>query len=219
MAKNDTASHLKNYRFEIGNTSSIVSKIVIKQFDDDAIDWTKGSVEIIGTIGTDILNDKIIVIDYGHKTISISDKLPTVLESKILTDDFHFAHGKIMMIASIKDKPTMLYFDSGSSSFELITDKETAQMLSIQDAVTERYAVNSWGKSMTANSVTSADSVFIGGEKIPLRRVTWFEGASQAQVEQMKRIGIGGMTGNKLFADCILVLDVKRKKMTVMYSR
>jgi hypothetical protein len=37
-------------------------------------------------------------------------------------------------------------------------------------------------------------------------------------VEQMKKIGIGGMTGNKLFLNHQLLLDTKNKKFGVFNS-
>ena len=39
------------------------------------------------------------------------------------------------------------------------------------------------------------------------------QGASDTQIAQMMKMGIGGMTGNKLFIGSILVLDTKNKKL------
>jgi hypothetical protein len=38
------------------------------------------------------------------------------------------------------------------------------------------------------------------------------EGVSDSQVAQMMKMGIGGMTGNALFLDYILVIDTVNKK-------
>jgi hypothetical protein len=42
---------------------------------------------------------------------------------------------------------------------------------------------------------------------------------STSKVEQMMQMGIGGMTGNKLFLNYKLVLDTRNKKFGLIHSR
>ena len=112
----------------------------------------------------------------------------------------------------------MLFFDTGSSAFELITDEATFGLLASTNSVRVQSPVTSWDRTLIAHSITTGDSIEVGLKKIPIKKVTYMEGASTAQVEQMKKIGIGGMTGNKLFLNHQLLLDTKNKKFGVFNS-
>jgi hypothetical protein len=82
-----------------------------------------------------------------------------------------------------------------------------------------RYPISSWSRTLTANVFSVRDSVLFGSQTVPLRQAAFIEGASEAQVQQMKAFGIGGMTGNKLFLQWALVLDTKQKKYGLVKSR
>jgi hypothetical protein len=64
---------------------------------------------------------------------------------------------------------------------------------------------------MIAHSYPSNQKIEIASRKINVNRATYIEGATDSQVQQMLKMGIGGMTGNKLFSDYILILDTKLK--------
>ena len=113
----------------------------------------------------------------------------------------------------------MLYFDTGSSTFELITDEATALAMSRTDAIPAKYAVNSWGNKMTANTFASDDSITIASQKLPLHHVTYFEGFSESTINKFMKMGMGGMTGNKLFLQSMLVLDMKSKKFGIVKNK
>ena len=64
--------------------------------------------------------------------------------------------------------------------------------------------------------MVTGDSITIAFNKIPINKATYIEGASDAQVKQMMKMGIGGMTGNKLFLRSLLFLDLRNKKFSVV---
>ena len=86
--------------------------------------------------------------------------------------------------AFLKGKKTMLYFDSGSSAYELLTNKETAALLALPGATPLTYPVTSWGKILTATSFASGDSIEIASIKMPLNRVTYIEGILKRDPDQ-----------------------------------
>jgi len=209
----DTTQRLTDFSFTIDTMPMVAKEVEVMQFGSSDIDVKGKKPIIIGTIGTDFLDGRIAVIDYPKQVLLTGNDLPADLkESSASFSDFMYAGRRILLPAVIKSKRTMLYFDSGSSAFELLTDKVTCESMALPNVAPFRYAVSSWGRTMTANSFTVADSVVFGSQTVPLRQATFMEGASEAQVQQMKAFGIGGMTGNKLFLNYALVLDTKGKK-------
>lgn len=203
---------LSNFRFKAGPLMITAGQVAIHSFDSTAIDWkSKHTLTIIGTLGTDLIDNKVAVIDYPRQQLHISDTIPAAFK-KSNTTAFHFSMRRILLPAEIAGKKTILYFDTGSSAFELLTDKATCSSLSTDTSLTVRYPVQSWGKTLTANTITTTDSIIVAGHTIPLHHATWIEGVSDTQVNQMMKMGIGGMTGNKLFISNILLLDTRNKQ-------
>ncbi|MFN8252802.1 MAG: hypothetical protein U0V75_13115 [Ferruginibacter sp.] len=227
MAKYPESAALKlsgdtliNYSFKIGQMPLLAKLMVLKQFDNSPINWAnKNSIEIIGTIGADLIDGKVAIIDYPKKLLIISQAIPAKLKPNLSLTDFIYAQRRILLPAKVNGKQTILYFDTGSSMYELLTDKKTAQSLAVTDAEVVQSKVESWGKYLIVNTVTTKDSIEIGDTKITIRKASFIEGVSNSQAEQMMKMGIGGMTGNKLFLDYKLVIDTKNKKFGLIHSR
>jgi hypothetical protein len=92
----------------------------------------------------------------------------------------------------------------------------TANKLAIPNTTTESYPVKSWGRTLTANTVATVDSLEMALLKLPIKKVTYIEGASDSQVQQMLKLGIDGMIGNKLFLNNILIIGTKTKKFGII---
>jgi len=171
---------------------------------------------IIGTIGEDLIDGKKLLIDYPRQTLTITDTLPVTISSTVIWSPFMLMRGSILFQAVLHNKQTILFFDTGSSAFELLTSKATAEQLKTPNTTTATYPVNSWGKTLTANTSPIADSLSIANQQLLIHNVTFIEGASDSQVQQMLKLGIGGMIGNKLFLNQTLIIDTKNKKFAVI---
>lgn len=217
---NESEDTVTNFSFKLDKMPILAKQIVIKSFDTSTINWAdKNSIEIIGTIGADLIDGQVAIIDYPKKQLSISQQIPAELKSELSLTDFIYVQRRVLLPSKINGKQTILYFDTGSSMYELLTDKKTAQSLAIPGSEIIQSKVRSWNKYLTANSVSTNDSIEIAGSKIAIRRATYMDGISNSQVEQMMKMGIGGMTGNKLFLDYQLVLDTRNKKFGLIRSR
>lgn len=211
----DTDSSLQQIVITTGKNKIEVTNVRLLDFGEKTIDWSSGKKEIIGTIGSDWLENRTVLINYPQQQIVLNYTVAAKLQNRFT--DFSYVQRNIMLPVTIKGKKTMLYFDTGSSAFALLTSKETALSMAVADAVTNRYPVKSWGRTLYANSLVTADSVEMSQLKIPLHTVTYMEGASEEQVSRMLKLGIGGMTGNKLFLHSGLVLDTKNKKFMLIH--
>jgi hypothetical protein len=204
---------VKDFVFKSGKASITAPEIAVKQFDSSNIDWMmKNGIEIIGTIGADFIDGKISIIDYPRQKLTISDSIPEKLLPHLSLTDFIYTGRRVLLPATIQNKKTLLYFDTGSSMFELLTNKETCHQLAAPDAKRTQNKVHSWGRLLTANTLASNDRITLANISIPIHSSTYIEGVNDTQVAQMSGMGIGGMTGNKLFLCYILVLDTKNKK-------
>ncbi|NQX43158.1 hypothetical protein SAMN05421820_11571 [Pedobacter steynii] len=215
----EVGDKLQNFSFNVAEISILAKEIIVQQFDSTSIDWKdKNSTEIIGTIGADLIDNKVVIIDYANCKLTISKSIPEKLLGHISLTNFIYSNRSVLFPAKLKGKETILYFDTGSSMFELLTNKEMCSQLAKTNAELIQYKVKSWSKLLTANTLASNDSLEFAGTTIPLRSSTYIEGISNTQIEQMSKMGIHGMIGNKLFLNYILVIDTKNQKFGIASS-
>lgn len=210
----DTTRKLQQFRFNVGGMAVLATEIVVRQFDSAGINWSKNAVEVIGTLGTDLIDNKVIAINYPKKYIQISDD-----ERKpagVAWTDFMYEKRRVLLPFSVEGEEKMALFDTGASAFELLTDKATAMHLASPAAVSRSRKVKSWGRTLTATSLPATGSVTMANVQLPLRTVTYIEGVSEAQVNMMKKMGMEGMVGNGLFLQSILVIDTRKKRFYVL---
>ena len=210
---------LTHFSFSVGKTTITAASIPVQQFDSTGINWAnKKSKDIIGTIGSDLVDGKTVIIDYPNLQITVATSVPGKIKKKVSLTGFMYVMRSIILPAKINGEQTMLYFDSGSSMYELLTDKKTAEALALPNSKATQNRVRSWDRLLTANSLPSNASIEINGRSIPIHQTTFMEGMSNSQVERMMKMGIGGMTGNKLFLPYKLILDTKNKKFGLLKS-
>ena len=209
----DTTAMLPQFRFTAGSTEIFAKEIAVQYFDSTGINWNQDTVEIIGTLGTDLIDNKTVLINYPEKYLSIRSAI--VEDDHLQWSDFVYAGRSILLPVSVKEKSTLAYFDTGSSAFELLTDKETALLLSSSGTAATISEVQSWGKILKAVTIQTKDTIAIASQKILLRTATYMEGVSEEQVNAMKRLGIGGMVGNGLFLNRVLIIDIPNKRYCI----
>ncbi|WP_026464407.1 hypothetical protein [Adhaeribacter aquaticus] len=214
----DTATIMKNYTFTVGRMPVFAKEIQVRQMGGlKASRHAADEKTIIGTIGADFIDGRVMVIDYPKQEITSASELPANVLLTQLTD-FIYMGRSVLLPATVRGKKTMLFFDTGSSAFELLTDKKTYSLLASPLGIPKQYQVKSWQNTLEAHTTATSDSLEMAFRHIPINRVTYIEGASNAQVQQMVQMGIGGMTGNKLFLNYRLLLDTKNKKFGILNS-
>jgi hypothetical protein len=215
IASKDTV-RLTDFRFRLGTIDILAKEIGLMEHGRSSINWDeKKGVVIIGTIGADLIDGRVTVIDYPARKLSIGKEIPAKLKPQLMLTDMVFNHRRILFPAVLNNKKIMVFFDTGSSAYELLTDRETAEALAT-DTLVDRNEVTSWDRKLTANTLRTSGTIEFAGQPLPLKHVTYMEGVSSAQVAQMKRMGIGGLTGNKIFLHSVLVLDTRTRKFGVI---
>lgn len=213
----DGKDWLLNYSFTIAQMKVTNRKIRVWPYDASGISWTDTTkVEIIGTIGSDIIDDKILIIDYPHQIITLTSRLADSISTKIHMTPFKWEERKVLLPVIIHKQKTNLYFDTGSSAFSLLTDHATWKVLSRKNAPVHQFGVNSWGKTLTAFTAPTDYSVEFNSISIPIMNVTYIEGTSFIQNLLMRFSGMGGMTGNKLFLEKTILIDTRKKEFGIL---
>ena len=215
VSKTDSATLSVNQSFFLGEMK--ISSETFRVFDrGNPIDWNDNeAINVIGTIGADLIEKKITMIDFKNDLCYFGETMPK-LGYRPKLYDFTFSKRKVLFPVILNGKACKLLYDTGTSGFELITDKSTWQKMTKKGAIPTSYDVNSWGNTLTTYNIKSDRVIDFGMIAIKLDQVTYIEGATFAQNILMRLTGMGGMIGNKLFIDKILILDCKNEKYVVL---
>ena len=102
---------------------------------------------LIGTIGADFFQNKILVIDYKSDRLAVVETLPTEYQDAYF-EEFSIKNGRINIPFRINGKTEYLMFDTGSSIFSLVTTKQNALNIGGTEIV-DSLKVPSWRELLT----------------------------------------------------------------------
>ncbi|OXB03139.1 hypothetical protein B0A81_18780 [Flavobacterium plurextorum] len=168
------------------------------------------TLNIIGTIGTDLLEKKTIILDFTKSLCSFKDYSIT----KDFTP-FEFKKRKLLLPARIENQSLKLLYDSGTSGYELIVNKEEWQKYRTKNSKLKIEKGNSWGNVLTVISSAANKEMELGNTKLKISEVTYIEGISKMQTFLMKHSGMQGMIGNKLFLNHKIIIDCKNERFKI----
>jgi hypothetical protein len=204
-------------RLRLGSTDVFTSgSRVIDLKSAQAVNWSADSIEVIGTLGADLIAGHVVVIDYPGKTIRLLDSLPESLAKRVTLVPMSFQSRRIFLSGTINGEVRRIIYDTGSSAFELLTDDDTWRKLAREGSPVETYDVKSWDNTLTTHSAATDATVEIGGVTLPLRRVTRVDGVGFFTKLAMRAMGVGGLTGNKLFIERTIIIDTQSQKIGVV---
>ncbi|QHL87640.1 hypothetical protein GU926_09400 [Nibribacter ruber] len=220
LHQKENGTFLEDLKFNVGDLTVTASEIKVLANGTTGINWEDTTqVEVIGTLGSDFIENKVVAIDYSKGVIFWGDQLPKEIPASTPMLDFEFENRRVMLPSTINGKETKLMFDTGASAYELLTNQSTWKELADQGSRTDTTKVNSWGTTLTAFTVNTSKTATFGQTQIPIKQATYMEGMSFINTTLMRFSGMGGMTGNKLFLGTTLVLDTKHQKFAIVANR
>ncbi|MGY2132663.1 hypothetical protein ACW9KT_10560 [Hymenobacter sp. HD11105] len=206
-AQRDTVN---NFRFGLGNGQILAHSIKVIPYGTSELPaTTSGDYLIIGTIGTDLLDGRVLIIDYPQQQITLSTAVPDSLNQRMAFVPLTFDSRRVLLTPQLEGESQQLLYDSGTSAFALLTSRAIWDELAQPKALVQTSKVNSWGKPLTAHTVPTAAQLGFGRQQVALGTVTNIEGTSFLQNLMMRVSGMGGMLGNEPFVHHTVVLDVK----------
>lgn len=206
-----TNQEIAKTSFYIGKTKITSDKFKIYNLGNDN---NNDSLKIIGTIGSDILENRKTIINFKGNYITLNlSKVPTQFQAKLF--DFKFKKRKIIVRGLLERKEEQFLFDSGTSAYELLTNKEVWETLKLPNSKINIEKSQSWDKVLITNTANCNQKIQFSNHEIPLNNVTYVEGFSQVQYSMMKFSGMTGMLGNKIFLNNSLYIDCTQNKMGI----
>lgn len=199
-------------------TNFHLGKTMIKSETFKVINYGKeqknDSLKIIGTLGADILDQRKTLLNFKENYVILNmETEPIVFKNRLF--GFNFKKRKIIVEGNLKGKKEKFLLDSGTSAYELLTNKEVWENLKSPQSSVIKEKSKSWDRVLTSYTASSDQSIQFNQNKIPLRNVTYVEGFSKAQFLLMKFSGMTGMLGNKIFLNNILYFDAVQNKMGI----
>jgi predicted aspartyl protease len=203
---------------ELGKTSFCIGKTKITsdkfKIYNQENDNNNDSLKIIGTIGADILENRKTIINFKENYITLNlSNVPTQFQGKLF--DFKFKKKKIIVRGILNKNEENFLFDTGTSAYELLTNKEEWKSLKLSNSKINIEKSQSWDKVLTTYTANCNQKIQFSNHEIPLNNVTYVEGFSQTQYLMMKFSGMTGMLGNKIFLNNSLYIDCVQNKMGI----
>lgn len=216
----DNRVRVTDVAFKVGTVDLKASSIDFRGMGN-TIDWSDSTSMItLGTVGSDFMENHTLIIDYKNEQITLVESVSETIEKEAEFLPFNFDGRKVFLSAKLNKEPVSLWFDSGSSPFELIVEEDTFLELAKPGAERESFFTNSWGSKIPGYNIESDGMFEFGSTTVPLTYVTYFEWPNKLLVWTMKASNIGGdlggQTGNKLFLNKTLVLDTPNLRYAVL---
>lgn len=162
---------------------------------------------IIGTLGADILEERIVEMNFQTAQCSFVNSVDEKVWEKV-----NFNKRKLLFNAHLNERELKLLYDSGTSGYQWITDKKNWEDLRVPGAEVKEEKGNSWGNTLQVFTTQAQGTVTMGENQIDLQEVTYVDGYSTTQELLMRFSGMQGMIGNKFFLGKTLVLDVRNER-------
>ncbi|MDX2219191.1 MAG: hypothetical protein SF172_09220 [Burkholderiales bacterium] len=215
------------------------------------IDWVNpDKPELIGAMGADFIENKVVVIDYPAKKLYIGDAVPSEYcfasasgGSKIPSEPpaasrdspqdcrgaqpaqwgtLSFQNRRVLLDARIDGHEARLWLDTGvgAGGFDLIAEGSLWSLLAAPGAAPETITANLTGQPATFQRVKSEKQIELAGVSLPVKSVARAEGPGIGPSLEERIAYRGGLLGKRgakvssaLFADKVLVLDMKQGKV------
>ena len=171
------------------------------------------TIKHIGTIGADIVQNKILIIDYQNKRMTILDSLNPELKSKFDFVDCKMTRGRFIIPLTVNGKIQWYMFDTGASLFPIITDEDNWKSFCDISKI-DTLKIASWGTFYNVYGAKTNKDIYFNKTKLP--PTTAYMMTLKSYIEMFKQEQISGTTGNAYFLNNIVALDFKRAKFGVM---
>lgn len=158
----------------------------------------------IGTIGTDIFHDKVLIIDYPKRRFAVCKSVPKEFHVNFIDIELN-NEGMIILPMKHKAKMFRVLLDTGASLFELWTLSENVSKFTSGENI-DTLAIHSWGNKHEVTSKIITDTIELAGVKFTHVKI----------YANHTDLGIDSETdataGNALFWDRIAIIDFKNRK-------
>ncbi len=158
----------------------------------------------LGTIGADLFQNKILLIDYPNTRFAICDNVPEEYKTTMIDIELD-KRGRVILPMKMNGHAYRVMFDNGSSIFPLITRADNIAKFATGPDI-DTIPVSSWGNQHAVTGKSVTDTFELAGYKFANTRVYANHSGHGIDTET------DAMTGNALFWDKTVMIDFKNKK-------
>ncbi len=162
----------------------------------------------IGTVGSDLFQNKVLIIDYPRQRFSICDSVPAVYATSTV-DITLDKYGRAILPMWQKGANYRVLFDNGSSIFPLLAAPGKVDLFSSEKDV-DTIAANAWGAIHYFAGRPQKDKVVIAG--LDTQNIMVYAD----QDDTVKTEQYDAIAGNALFWDKVIVIDYKHLKFGII---
>ncbi|CAN5314903.1 hypothetical protein BH10BAC4_BH10BAC4_24900 [soil metagenome] len=204
--RNSKISHYENLNLNFGDYSVTNSKTYVYNDYGNLQSSNSGDTIHLGTIGADIFQNKVLIIDYPNKQFAICETVPSDYTANLIDITLDEV-GRVILPMSLDGKSFRILFDTGSSLFPIITSMSNSVLFSTSPVV-DTIQVYAWGKLRNVTGRVIDSPVILAGQTFSHVKV-------YTTIDD--DVSHDGITGNILFWDKTVVIDFKNKKFGVKW--
>jgi hypothetical protein len=185
-------------------------------FGDGDVDVTSDGFPLLGTVGADVVNEKCLIIDFPQQRLAIVHEVPEeFVANAAIAPLQRTPSGHILLTFTVDGVDKRVLFDTGSSIFDLMTDKE--QWLEITwGEVVDTLEILSWGQKQMVYGGVARGDFRLGHVALPLNTIYRIDDEGWAQFNRSH--DLLGLMGNAPFLGSLIFLDLVRGRFGVTSS-
>lgn len=173
---------------------------------------TSVSENSIGTIGADIFQNKLLVINFPNQTISVLDSTNMDLENFFSFVDCKIENNRIMIPIIVNGKTHYFMYDTGSSLFPMITSFNNWKEITTEK-VNDTLSVTNFGNPLIMVGSNSSKEINIGINSIVNFPVYY---AKDNNFDEMfEQLKCDGIIGNAFFFSKTICVDFKTNRFGI----
>jgi len=200
--------YFDNFKIHFGNyiATNKIGYVFKKQGEELKTINLKDTIHL-GTIGADLFQNKILIIDYPNQKFAICENIPDSYKENLIDIELDKV-GRIILPMKIHNKSYRIMFDNGSSIFPIITQAKNIDNYSTLPDI-DTIRISSWGQIHGVTGKIINDTFELAGQKFSNIKV--YANHSGLGIDK----NTDGTTGNALFWDRTIIIDFKTKKFGV----
>mgnify|MGYP002384383815 CR=1 FL=1 len=165
-----TDGTLPTLTFRLGELDVQAREVEIIKRDSKPIDWASDAPEVIGTIGTDFIDARVVTMDFKGGKVQFGNARAGLGDLKFTP--FKFQGRRLLLPANFEGKQIEVMYDSGSSAFAWLTSEDEFTRLATPGATVQSYPIRSWDKMVTAFTAPTSAQVTIGTTRFPIGEIS-----------------------------------------------
>lgn len=217
LVQDDVGRYLPDQSLMLGAARIVVPRLWLRnrQTSRPAAGGDALFPEAVGTLGTDLLGARALVIDYPGRTLRLLAQLPAVWDARLHWVPMQVRDGRYFVQMKVQGRSRRLIFDTGSSAFALLTSTREWRRLARPGALVERLSVPSWDDTLDVLRTASDAGLAIGTLELPIGQVSCIPQLRWTLMLALWWLNVDGLIGNQAFLQHVVVLDPARGRFGV----